>query len=255
MKALIHKRKKLILGIGIPVLAAVLLCAAFLIYTGVYYHADTEAIERAFPSVRGVSEQTLDNGDLVVSSMHAKVGLIFYPGGKVEHTAYLPLMRALAKQGVCCVLVKMPLRLAVLELHAADGVREALPNVTQWYIGGHSLGGTIAASELAAHRGTYEGLLLLASFSTDDLSNEPVRALSIYGSEDGVLNRETYEKNRKNLPADTTELVIEGGCHAYFGMYGAQAGDGTPSISDAEQIRITADAVIDWIQNGSRQGS
>ncbi len=242
------------MGIGIPVLVVILLLAGVLIYAGFYYHADSEMIEQTFGSMRGISEQTLDNGDMVFTTPHAQVGLIFYPGGKVEHTAYVPLMRALARKGVCCVLVKIPLRLAVLDLHAADGVREAFPDIAHWYIGGHSLGGTIAASELAAHRGTYDGLLLLASFSTDDLSTEPIRVLSICGSEDRVLNRESYEKNRKNLPADTTEFVIEGGCHAYFGMYGAQTGDGEPTISNAEQIQITADAVIKWLYNESRQG-
>ena len=176
---------------------------------------------------------------------------MLFRSGKVEHTAYVPLMRELAKRGVCCVLCKMPFRLAVFGLHAADGAREALPDVERWYIGGHSLGGVIASSEIAAHKGTYEGLILLGSYATKDLSGEPVRALSICGSEDRVLNREQYEKNRRNLPADLKEIVLDGGCHAYFGMYDAQDGDGEPAISNAEQIRRTAEEIGTWLNGGA----
>ena len=56
---------------------------------------------------------------------------------------------------------------------------------------------------------------------------------------------DSYEKYRENLPADFTEVVIPGGCHAYFGCYGAQKGDGTPEITNEEQIRRTAEAIGD----------
>lgn len=251
MKGKTNKRRKILLGIGIPLLVLAVLLIVSAIYLEDGYPADADAIEAEFPAMRGVSEQTLENGDLVFSKPGARTGLIFYPGGKVEHTAYVPLMRELAKRGVCCVLCKMPFRLAVFGLHAADVAREALPDVERWYIGGHSLGGVIAASELAAHKGTYEGLILLGSYATKDLSGEPVRALSICGSEDRVLNREQYEKNRRNLPADLKEIVIDGGCHAYFGMYGAQDGDGEPAISNAEQIRRTAEEIGTWLNGGA----
>lgn len=76
-----------------------------------------------------------------------------------------------------------------------------------------------------------------------DLTDSSLRVYSTYGSEDGVLNREKYEADRTNLPQDTTETVIDGGCHAGFGSYGAQKGDGTPTISAEEQQRQTADAL------------
>ena len=76
-----------------------------------------------------------------------------------------------------------------------------------------------------------------------DLTDSDLRVYSTYGSKDGVLNREKYEADRTNLPQDTTETVIDGGCHAGFGSYGAQKGDGTPTISAKEQQRQTADAL------------
>ena len=102
----------------------------------------------------------------------------------------------------------------------------------------------MAASYLADHVDEYEGLILLGSYSTADLSDTDLDVLSIYGSEDKVLNREKYDENKSNLPDDFSEVVIEGGCHAYFGMYGAQDGDGTPTISNHEQIRLTVESII-----------
>ena len=80
-----------------------------------------------------------------------------------------------------------------------------------------------------------------------DLTDSGLRVYSTYGSEDGVLNREKYEADRVNLPQDTTETVIDGGCHAGFGSYGAQKGDGAPVISAEEQQQQTADALAAWM--------
>ena len=142
-------------------LLAILLavCIAFGVYVNDYYHADPAA-EDALVSddVVSVTEQ---NGNWVFAPESPTAGLIFYPGGKVENTAYAPLLHDLA--------------------------------------------------------------------------------------EDGVLNREKYEADRVNLPQDTTETVIDGGCHAGFGSYGAQKGDGTPTISAEEQQQQTADALAAWM--------
>ena len=80
-----------------------------------------------------------------------------------------------------------------------------------------------------------------------DLTDSGLRVYAAYGSEDGVLNREKYEADRINLPQDTTETVIDGGCHAGFGSYGAQKGDGAPVISAEEQQQQTADALAAWM--------
>ena len=79
------------------------------------------------------------------------------------------------------------------------------------------------------------------------LTGRHLQVYAAYGSEDGVLNREKYEADRTNLPQDTTETVINGGCHAGFGSYGAQKGDGAPVISAEEQQQQTADALAAWM--------
>ena len=224
-------------------LATVIGCA---IYVGDYYAADRAAIDNAVSGYNGVNVYSLSSTVTVYEPVSGSGrGFIFYPGGKVEHTAYEPLMYALADKGITAVLCEMPLRLAVLDVNAADGIAEALPEVEHWFIGGHSLGGSMAASYLASHRDEIDGIVLLGSYSTDDITYCPT--LSIYGSEDGVMNREKYAQYRTNLPEDMTEHIIDGGNHAYFGMYGEQAGDGDADITPIEQTVITADLIAEFI--------
>ncbi len=240
--------KRKILIITLSVLSAIaIVFGACALYLCDHYKADEGAVS-VFAPTENISVSTMKNGSVVFEPKDATVGFIFYPGGKVEHRAYEPLMAELARNGVLCVLVRMPFNLAVFDINAADGIQESYPQVTEWYIGGHSLGGSMAASYLSDHTNEYKGLVLLGSYSTADISDSELDVLSVYGSEDRVLNREKYDENKSNLPNDLTEVVIEGGCHAYFGMYGAQDGDGEPTISNHEQIRITAENIIKIIQ-------
>lgn len=215
-------------------------------YVSDYYHADEAALEAmAYQTDRVQAEQ---DGDVIwFVPEDPTAGLIFYPGGKVEYTAYAPLLRACAENDILCALVRMPGNLAVLDANAADGLQEEYPEITTWYIAGHSLGGAMAAGYAAAHYEDYDGLILLAAYSTKDLSQTTLRVLSVYGSEDGVMNWESYEKNWSNLPADTSEVVLDGGCHAQFGSYGPQDGDGVPTISGEEQVRQTAEAIAAFV--------
>lgn len=237
-----RNRKIIIWTISVALSFAIIFggCA---IYVGDYYRADTEAIS-SFTAEHSVASNEISDGIVVFEPDEATEGFIFYPGGKVEYTAYIPLMSELAGNDVLCILVEMPFNLAVLDMNAAEGLTESYPEIENWYIGGHSLGGSMAASYVADKAEEFDGLILLGSYSTEELS---LPVLSIYGSEDRVMNREKYDEYKPNIDSALTETVIEGGCHAYFGMYGAQDGDGTPSISNEEQIHLTAEAIIKFI--------
>ena len=228
----------------ICVVAVLLLCGVCWWYVSDYYHADDAAVAAMSSAADVVVKQ--DGNTAAFIPDEAKAGFIFYPGGKVEHTAYAPLMRGLADKGVLCVLVEMPLNLAVLDMNAADGIPEMYPQIDSWYIGGHSLGGSMAASHAARNASLYDGLVLLASYSTADLSSAGLKVISIYGSEDGVLNMKKYAENKANLPASFKEYIIEGGCHAGFGSYGAQDGDDTPTITGDAQIEETVFLITDF---------
>lgn len=236
-----NKRAKLILSICLTIL--LLIGINGYAYVSDCYHADETALAAmAYQAADQI--QIEQDGDVTwFVPEEPSAGLVFYPGGKVEHTAYAPLLRACAERGILCALIRMPCNLAVFNVNGADGVQEQFPDLEHWYIAGHSLGGAMAASYASSHADELDGLILLAAYSTKNLTQASLHALSIYGSEDGVLNRESYEKNWVNLPADTTEAILDGGCHAQFGSYGPQDGNGTPTISGEEQIRQTAEAI------------
>ena len=224
----------------VPVSAVLLFCTVFLIYAGQYYHADGTAAS-ALTSDETVTVTRTDYGWLFDGPSEDDA-LIFYPGGKVEETAYAPLLHLLAGQGLDVCLVKMPFRLAVFGANKADHVMKQHA-YARWYIGGHSLGGVMAAGYAAAHGGQLSGVYLLAAYPSKPL-NENTRAVIILGSEDGVLNRARLEKANRYLPDDSAAYVIEGGNHAQFGNYGIQDGDGIALISAEEQQRRTAELIL-----------
>ena len=243
---MLSSKKKRIFVVILFILAICLVGGA--IYVNDYYHASEEAIFAFEPtSLKTIEVEKLENNTIVYKPENPSKGLIFYPGGKVEYTAYEPLMKELASNGILCTLVEMPFNLAILDTAAADGLLELYPEVEDWYIGGHSLGGSAASMYLEKNFSNFDGLVLLGSYSTSDLGNTGLEVLSIYGSEDKVMNYENYKENLANLPEDYKEVIIDGGCHAYFGMYGNQEGDGTPTITNEEQIKITAKEIIEFL--------
>lgn len=243
----VSKMKKARIRIICFAVAVIIVFAACAAYLGNYYKTDTALIQAFLP--QGASWETEPGGNIIFEPENAKTGFIFYPGGKVEYTSYIPLMQALSEKGILCVLAEMPFNLAVFGINAAEGIRQDYPQTESWYIGGHSLGGAMAASWLENNATGFDGLILLGSYSTVDFSRSDISVLSVYGSEDKVLNKEKYNECKINLPENFTEYVIEGGCHAYFGMYGAQEGDGNPTITNEEQIRITAEKIAEFVGN------
>jgi hypothetical protein len=171
-------------------------------------------------------------------------GFIFYPGGLVDPAAYTPLMKQVSEHGIMTVIVPMPLDLAVFGASRANDVIAAYPDIEHWIIGGHSLGGSMAAGFVKDDPTAVEGLVLLASYPADsaDLSGLPIEVVSVYGTEDGVAG-DKPAASMSRLPPDTELVVIDGGNHAQFGDYGVQRGDGVASISREEQQRLTAAAI------------
>ena len=191
----------------------------------------------------------VQNDDWLVfkpASATPQTGLIFYPGGYVDPRAYAPAAREIAAAGHLVVIPTMPLNLAVLGANQAAGIIEAFPEIEQWAVGGHSLGGAMAAQFAAGNSETIDGLALWASYpaGSNDLSQAPLQVVSIYGDQDGVSEMETVEASRPRLPAGTEWLLIEGGNHAQFGWYGPQNGDLEPQISHLEQQALTVEATV-----------
>lgn len=176
-----------------------------------------------------------------------QAGLIFYQGGKVEEEAYALLMRSLAEKGISVYLVRMPFNLAVFDSDAAEKVISDQEEINNWYLSGHSLGGVMAASFAEKNPEQLEGVIFLASYPADDFSDAGLDTLSMYGTNDEVLNTEAYFEAFESLQKGKAE-VIEGGNHAQFGNYGPQEGDGTATISVEEQQKNTVNGIIEFIE-------
>jgi len=237
-----ERRNRLALLIGGLVL---LVALSFALYTCNYSHATDEA--RAALSSTKQTAVSDESGWIAFGDPAAKTGYAFYPGGKVEAESYAPLMHALADEGLFCVLVKSPFNLAFFDTNAADGVLAAYPQVKEWYVGGHSLGGVAACQWAAENASRVKGVILLASYTSTDLTGTGLRFLDIYGSDDQVMNRDNYAESQALLPADAQTVLLQGGNHAQFGDYGAQEGDGEASISAKEQREQAVAAIVEWI--------
>jgi len=218
--------------IALALLAA--LAAGFLLWAGDYYRADDTALAvlRTDTSIR-----TEDNLTILTPEEPGGTGIIFYPGAKVEAAAYLPLLERLKDRGFTCVLVRMPLNLAIFDANAADGVFGRVPGVEHWFIAGHSMGGAMASDYASRHPDRVEGLILLGAYLYGDYP--AAKALTVYGT----LN-DDLEKH-----IDYTENIvkIEGGNHAQFGNYGRQKGDPDAAIPAEVQQSIAADAIGSFI--------
>ncbi len=168
---------------------------------------------------------------------YPQIGLILYPGGRVDPRAYAPTAREVAQAGYLVVIVPMPLNLAVTAPGHATEVIQAYENISHWVIGGHSLGGAMAARFAYQHPDTVAGLVLWASYpaESNDLSERDLAVVSIYGTRDGLATIEKIDASWPYLPPTTIWVAIEGGNHAQFGWYGDQRGDNPATISRAAQ--------------------
>ncbi len=175
------------------------------------------------------------------------VGYVFYPGGRVDPRSYAPMAHALAQHGYLTVITPVPLNLAVFAINAADPVLAAHPEIAHWAVGGHSLGGSMAARYAASHADKIEGLVLLSSYPDIDMSALALNVAVIHGSNDGLATVEKVESTRDMLPSTTTWIKIEGGNHAQMGWYGAQSGDNEATISREEQQAQMIDATANLL--------
>ena len=190
--------------IKIAIIIVFILIACFAIfYVNDYYHADKIAIDRLNAN-DNVSVVKTSNG-LLLDGPGNDTALIFYPGAKIEYTAYAPMFKDLSEKGIDCYLVEMPFNLALLGQNSADEIIDS-GNYSHYFISGHSLGGAMAASYVNSTNKT-DGLILFASYSTCKIE-KPV--LSIYGSEDKVLNKEKYLDSINFIEDNLTEIEIKG---------------------------------------------
>lgn len=186
-------------------------------------------------------------------SPRSKTALIFICGSGVTAQAYAPLLRPIADKGYAVFVVKLPYRFAMIEAHkqaAVERVNRVIaehPNISNWVLAGHSLGGALACRVVRTAPRQISALVLIGTThpKDDNLSGLPLPVTKIYATHDGVAPWEKINANRKLLPPSTLWVEIKGGNHSQFGHYGHQFLDGTATVSRSTQQEITRSALLD----------
>jgi hypothetical protein len=240
-----RRRYKVLIIILIAVLAVFL---GFVIWAEV----TPAPMQQAYDALLSDENITVMQGQWLVfepNTANYTTGFIFYPGGRINPTSYAPYAHQIAAEGYLVVIVPMPLNLAVFGVNEANNVIAAYPNVTYWAIGGHSLGGTMAAQYIQDNPGKVQGLALWTSYPASgvNLSNSNISVVTIHGTNDGLVSSQQIADSLKQLPPDTVRVEIDGGNHAQFGWYGPQSGDNSASISREQQQNITVNATVQML--------
>lgn len=251
MNSKMSGKKKIILTMTLLLVIAGL---GSFVYISDYYHSAV-GNEIYLESSETVEVKEIKEG-LFFDGIGNEKALIFYPGGKVEYTAYAPIVRGLAENGIDCFLVKMPGNLAVFGMNKAEGIVERYGGYKDWYMAGHSLGGAMAASYVAEHLEDFAGLVLLGAYTTESLipkaengneGREDFWVCVMYGSEDRVMNGKKLSESYALMPKRFHEESLTGGNHAQFGNYGIQKGDGIATMPQEEQWQYAIDIISEHI--------
>ncbi len=196
-------------------------------------------------------------------------GLVFLPGGFVDAHAYVSLMEKVATEGINVIIMKFSANLALLELSKPLSVIEKIPDIDEWYISGHSLGGIAAQSIVSSNPDEFNGLIFLGVYPTESysISDWNKNVLSIYAENDLLSTVEEIEDNKQFSPPEmlidhlddmdtlqvdspvTIYYLIMGGNHAQFGDYGSQEGDGVATISREDQHDQVSSAIIKFMSH------
>lgn len=94
-------------------------------------------------------------------------GFIFCPGGRVDPRGYASLLKPITAAGYLVVVPEMPINMAPFDANVADEIMADHPDIHHWAIGGHSVGGTMAAQYAHRHRETIRGLAIWAESAID----------------------------------------------------------------------------------------
>lgn len=221
--------------------------AGFFIWAGTPYQPAPEALA----ALESDSQVDVSIGDYISFApvgVEPTTAFVFYPGGRVDYRAYAAPLRQIAAQGYLVVLLRAPLNFAIFDVSAADVALAGHPEIENWVVGGHSLGGVASAMYAKDHLSRVDGVIFWASYPADaSLLESDLKILSIYGTRD-MAGMEKFQETEALLPAAAQYVVIEGGNHSQFGDYGFQSGDNEADISRADQQAQIVAATVNFLK-------
>lgn len=255
--AQLHRRARWRIGLAVPALIVCLVTVALLAWSRPFPAAPVAVAAMESSTTVRVSdriswyEMESIRKNRFGREVKPTTGLIFYPGARVDARAYANLLKPLAASGYLVVVLKEPFGIGLIHVDHADGVLQVHPDIARWAVGGHSLGGVAASSFADAHPAQVKGLLLYASYPASKLHRTDLKVVSISGTSDGLATPTKVAASKPDLPARTTRFIaVKGGVHAFFGDYGPQPGDGTPTVARATaqaQIVRSSQALMAWL--------
>ena len=243
----LKRRFKIIIGI---LLAVTIVLVGFVVWA----ETPPAPMLETYDALEPDSEVIVSTSDWLVFQpviSNKSVGFIIYPGGRVDFRSYAPMAHRIAAEGYLVVIVKMPINLAVFGVNIASEVIKSYSQIGSWVIGGHSLGGTMAAQFAHENPSEVKGLVLWAAYpaSGTDLSEDNLLVTTIHGSNDGLVSDSQIEDSLNLLPDSTLRIEIVGGNHAQFGWYGDQGGDNAATITREQQQSQIFDATLQLLES------
>jgi hypothetical protein len=233
----------------------IILIVLVVAFAGFVFWAETppSPMTEVYDALKSDSSVTVSIGNWLVfapAPSNVSTGLIIYPGGRVDFRSYAPAAHSIAAQGYLVVIPQMPLNLAFFGVGTASDVIGQYPDIISWAVGGHSLGGTMAAQFAFENPSKIKGLVLWAAYPAlgTDLSKSSLLVTTIHGSNDGLVSTTQIDDSLRLLPSSTMLVEIAGGNHAQFGWYGDQAGDNKATITRETQQNQILTATIQLLE-------
>ncbi|BDZ63985.1 alpha/beta hydrolase [Agromyces mangrovi Wang et al. 2018] len=227
--------------IAAAVAVLLLLVLGFVMWTQTVFQGEREAALEAWRDPAIEITSTPDSVVMQPVDGGSGTGLVFIPGAKVDPYAYLRVLSGVVDAGATVVITKPTLNLAFFDFRSLDAFTAAAPDVDEWWVGGHSLGGVRACMLAGDPESDASGLVLFGSYCANDLADSGLEVLSISGSNDGLTTPDDVTGNAHLLPDDAVFVELEGANHADFGDYGVQPGDGESTMPRDESLEaITA---------------
>lgn len=235
-----RRARRIVVGVAVVVLLAVI---AFLVYANMVMAGERAAAIMVWQNPAVSVTSTEHSVVMKPTGAASQTGLVFIPGAKVDPYAYMYKLSGIVESsGVTVVITKPTLNLAFFDQRPLSLFEDDAPDVSRWFVGGHSLGG-VRACQLA-DPGTagseVAGIVLFGSYCANDLSGSTLEVLSIGGSDDGLSTPQKIADAAIRLPQNANLVQVEGLNHGGFGDYGVQPGDGVATLtSEQERSAIT----------------
>ncbi|MSO96814.1 MAG: hypothetical protein EXR11_01145 [Rhodospirillaceae bacterium] len=243
----------------VAVLALVVIAYGAMVQQQFARHADASPIA----AIAATSDDNVkvDEGRyLTFRPLHVKerLGLIFYPGAYCDPRGYAPTLKPLAAAGYRVIVVPMPFELAILGIERAAEVQAANPDLKNWVIMGHSLGGASASVFANKHGETLDGVVIWDSYPPTfaSLADFQKPVWHIHRATPDGAPPESFVKQRGLFPRDSHWVPVPGGIHMNFGSFtgGGYQEDWAPSISRADQHKIVIAATLQALADIERGG-